>query len=135
MKRSEPPPFETSNPARNFTIPLADRIRALGGAPAYITRLRFIEDHEETFVRKVADAMAKSPAAVDLALARIDLQRLNRSIESHNRYYPIEANLPIDLTTGLPRHARGGLFRPRAKWTEARLLSEARALLSAASSP
>jgi hypothetical protein len=126
VKRSEPSNIETSNPARNFTIPLADRIRALGGAPAYVTRLRFIEDHEEKFVHKVAEAMRESPEAVALAMARIDLARLNRAIDSHNRYYPIEANLPIDMTTGLPRN-RGGVFKPMQLWTEARLLDEARA--------
>lgn len=133
MKRSEPAPpanQETINPARNFSIPPADRVRALAGAPAYIVRLRFIEDHEEKFVRKVAEAMRESQHAVDLALARIDLGRLNRAIDSHNRYYPIEANLPIDLTTGLPRHSRGGLFQPRTPWTEERLLAEARDLLA-----
>jgi hypothetical protein len=32
--------------------------------------------------------------------ARIDLARLNDLIDKHNRYYPIEANRPIDPRSG-----------------------------------
>src|SRR5258706_7310444 len=52
------PPVETILPARNFTISLADRVRALDGAPAYITRKRTIEDLEEWLVERIASVLA-----------------------------------------------------------------------------
>ena len=40
-----------------------------------------------------------------------DLARLNDLIGRHNRYYPIEANLPIDVRTGRLLD-RGAPWRP-----------------------
>ncbi|MEQ1505176.1 MAG: hypothetical protein ABMB14_23285 [Myxococcota bacterium] len=48
-------------------------------------------------------------------------------ITTHNRYYPIEANLPMD------RHgyvAYGRPWRPEAHYTAARLVDLARAFLA-----
>ena len=122
-------PKETANPARNFHVPLADRIRAMGGAPAYVTRLRFIEDQEEKLLVSLARALRESERDAELALAKFELERLNRAIENHNRYFPIEANLPIDLRTGLPRHGQKP-FEARPRWTPERALAEARGLVA-----
>lgn len=117
----------TASPQRNFTLTLAERIRGLAGAPAYSLRLRGIEDDEQRFVTRVANALRHSRAELERVLARIDLERLNRTIETHNRYFPIEANLPLDVRTGRMLFL-GRPFVPRPTWTRARLLDEARKL-------
>jgi len=96
---------ETLAPARNFTIPLAERVRALNGPPAYVTRKRTIEDLHAALVDAIAGHVAEGDAAaLAEALAkrafRTKLARLNALIEAHNRYYPCEANLPMDPRTG-----------------------------------
>lgn len=116
---------ETASPQRNFTLTLTERIRGLAGAPAYSLRLRSIEDDEQRFVAKVAAALRQPRAELERVLARIDLERLNRTIEKHNRYFPIEANLPLDVRTGQALFC-GQPFTPRATWTRERLLDEAR---------
>jgi hypothetical protein len=100
--------LETLAPPRNFTITAADRVRAAQGPPAYMRRKRQIEDLDAmlrdaatealTHARtRYADAIAAARAALDEdpAIART-LAELNRLIASHNRYYPVEANLPFD---------------------------------------
>ena len=39
-------------------------------------------------------------AAMIQSARRLDLRLLNDLIDRHNRYYPIEANLPSDVQTG-----------------------------------
>jgi hypothetical protein len=82
------------DPPRNFSISTEERVRALAvGVPAYAARKRRIE------------ARALPERECELALlteARtFDLAAVNRLIEVHNRYYPIEADLPIDPLTGV----------------------------------
>ncbi len=87
----------------NFTIPTEERMRALvSGPPAYMRRRREIEDLEAAIrgaVRAVEEGRARDS---DLSRLRIERQlvRLNTLIDQHNRYYPGEANLPMDPTTG-----------------------------------
>lgn len=114
----------TSNPARNFTISLEDRIRAYGEAPAYARRLHGIEDTVERTLDDLLDALDESMAAAQRVLAKVDLEKLNRAIDEHNRNYAMEANLPIDVATGRPRLA-DGLFEPMDPWTEERFLQAA----------
>jgi hypothetical protein len=82
---------DTAAPARNFTITTAERVRALAiGVPAYVRRRKEIEDLQRT----LADAVQGD---------RLDpraLARLNALIDRHNRYYPVEANLPLHPRTG-----------------------------------
>jgi hypothetical protein len=59
------------------------------GAPAYATRKKSIEDREELVMKAMLDRAAT-----------FDLARLNTLIATHNRYYPIEANLSTDMRTG-----------------------------------
>jgi hypothetical protein len=89
-------------PARNFDLALADRVRAQEGIPAHLRRKREIEDLTALAVACLRDARATGRTAWEVRrLARmIDLDRLNTLIDRHNRYYPIEANLPIDPKTG-----------------------------------
>jgi hypothetical protein len=90
---------------RNFTLTLEERLRALaGGPPAFAIRRRRIEDLEAAIVRALSEHEAKAGAPLDAAalpyaVAR-EIDRLNRLIHDHNRYYPIEARLPMDLRTG-----------------------------------
>jgi hypothetical protein len=82
-------------------------------------RLREIED----LIVGIARALAKRRreavnAGVDPeehALARAPLRamaRLEELVSRHNRFYPIEANLPIDARTGMLRDRHGEPWRP-----------------------
>jgi hypothetical protein len=99
------------DPPRNFHISTEERVRALAaGAPAWSVRKRRIEDaiaRYERTLRDVQDALlvaGASAARIEAKLLerakRFDIAKTNALIETHNRYYPIEANLPIDPRTG-----------------------------------
>lgn len=104
---AEPAPLSTFAPARNFTIPLAARVRAAAGPPAYSVRKRRIEDLEAQLVDAMAEALAVAPDVAsarrlleaDRSVARL-LRELAELVVLHNRYYPVEANLPLDPKTG-----------------------------------
>jgi hypothetical protein len=132
---------QSADPIRNFTLTVDERIRALTiGVPAYAARKRKIEDLEARFVTElverhaklVAKAKEKSSQAIDRALdaaARaLPLETLNRLVADHNRWYPIEANLPLDrisreyLVYGRP-------WRPESPYTAERLLELAHAVI------
>lgn len=90
--------FETATPARNFSLSTEQRIAALmGGPPQYSVRLRTIEDLETELVQIVT--AATSSATVPIKVVR-GLERLNALITDHNKNYPVERNLPIDVATG-----------------------------------
>ena len=94
----------------NFKISLADRVRAASGLPPHLRRKRRIEDLEEATVQALAQLLEEAemefgPGEPALAAFRarareVDLGLINDLIERHNRYYPVEANLPIDVRTG-----------------------------------
>ena len=94
----------------NFKISLDERVKAAAGVPAYMRRKRRIEDLEEALVQALdevyQDALAES-GDEEVARAQLlesaqamDLGLLNDLIERHNKYYPIEANLGVDVKTG-----------------------------------
>jgi len=60
----------------------------------------------------------------------VDLAKLNRAIDEHNRNFAMEANLHIDVETGRPRVA-DGLFEPMEPWTEERFMQAAEDLRAA----
>ena len=104
--------LDSIDPPRNFTLETEDRVRALAvGVPAYAARKKRIEDTEEAFVRalvKLHDELAERSlpraerlAAMEAEARTFDLAPVNRLIDTHNRYYPIEANLAIDYVTGI----------------------------------
>ena len=73
-------------PPRNFTLTTEERIRAIvAGPPAWSLRKRRIEDLEE----ELGEEVHEPTIHFDRKLAL-----LNDLIDKHNRYYPIEANLP-----------------------------------------
>jgi hypothetical protein len=104
-------PLSVGSLPTNFKISLEARMRAAAGVPAFIRRKRRIEDLEqalldaldEMFEAELSEHDGDESAAFE-ALARhareMDLTLLNDLIDRHNRYYPIEANLPHDVQTG-----------------------------------
>jgi hypothetical protein len=129
------------DPPRNFSLSVGDRIRALTiGAPAYATRKKDLEDLEAAHVRTLVAlhdtlvARGWDPEAVARALQQkastVDLKKLNALVASHNRYYPIEANLPVDPRTG-EYLIYGRPWRPDRVWSASRLVDEARAMVAA----
>jgi hypothetical protein len=124
----------TGAPARNFTIGTDERVRAIAiGPPAHLRRLRAIEDLEEMIVRSLVERISEARAAcVDIeAYARARpprraLERLADLIERHNRFYPIEANLPMHPRTGELVDRTGAPFRPLPQADLAHLLARAR---------
>jgi hypothetical protein len=137
--------FDSADPPRNFTLSIDDRIRALTiGAPAYATRKKHLEDLELQHVRALValhDALVAKHAGepdLDALVARalvdkaatFDVKRMNALVTAHNRYYPIEANLPIDPRTG---HylVYGRPWVPEEPWTASRLVDRAQAVIAA----
>ena len=108
---AQTPIVDTVTPPRNFSLSVGDRLRAYAqGVPSYIRRRRHIEDLEAKLIAKLAAADAPAEIAASAAVTE-DLARLNDLIGRHNRYYPIEANLPIDVRTGRLLE-RGAPWRP-----------------------
>lgn len=119
-----PQPIDTVVPPRNFTLTADDRVRAYTqGVPGYIRRRRRIEDLEAQLVAALAAAEDPSQAVTSRRVTA-DLAALNDLIARHNRYYPIEARLPIEVRTGRLLD-RGVPWRPLPPVTAADLLARA----------
>jgi hypothetical protein len=115
---------------RNFTVQLDERVRGLAGPPAFAQRKRRIEDIEHELVAAVR-LMRLPPDGSGLewedlltTLMKKRFATLNELIVAHNRYYPIEANLPMDVTTGRTIDRSGSWPHPPATW--AALVARAR---------
>jgi hypothetical protein len=109
---------ELLGPARNFGLSQAERVRALGGLPAHLRRLGRIEqlhDRAKLIASRVRVGQERPEALEAL------VQAVNVLIDAHNRYFPIEANLPIDPRSGRPLHGDGP-FQPRPLLALATLL-------------
>jgi hypothetical protein len=91
----------SASPTRNFSLSLQDRLRALAGGPrAYMRRRRRIEDLQNEIVRDIAASPTfDCERPPHLLLKKVET--LNDLIERHNKYFPIEANLPFDPVTGV----------------------------------
>jgi hypothetical protein len=126
----------TAAPARNFTIPTEAQTRAvITGPPAYMLRKRRIEDMEEALVAKLVDLAEQSRsehpddhhaarAAFVCAARVLDLAPINALLEKHNKYYPCEANLPLDPKTGALLD-RGRPWKPLEPYTVEGLVARA----------
>jgi hypothetical protein len=125
-KTETPPVVDTAAPPRNFTLSVEDRLRAYAqGVPGHIRRRRRIEDLEARLIEKLA--MAPAPAELMAAADFVaDLALLNDLIAKHNRYYPIEANLAIDVKSRRLIE-RGALWRPLPAVSAADLAARAAA--------
>jgi hypothetical protein len=82
--------------------PEPDRyLASLGGPLPFMRRLRRIDDEIEALTTRLARAHAeRTDAASWRRLAeRFDVGEVNDLIERHNRWYPVEARLPMDPRT------------------------------------
>jgi hypothetical protein len=86
---------------RNFSPDSSSYLASLGGPLPYMTRLREIAALMLRYEEKLADAyeLVEGRAWVEYA-ERLDFTEVNDLIERHNRWYPIEARLPMDPRTG-----------------------------------
>lgn len=99
-RRSSPTLEATAAPLRNFTLSVEQRIAAMvAGPPPYALRLRKIEDLESAVIEALIEIGAVDSPTIPVAVAR-KVEEINRLIADHNRYYPIERNLPIDVRSG-----------------------------------
>jgi hypothetical protein len=123
--------LQTLAPARNFTLTTDDRVRALvSGPPAYLRRLRAIEDLELWLARRLIEGSATGAATDEMPPPiQARLARLNELIARHNRFYSIEANLPIDLRSGEFIDRSGEKWRPLPFSSREALVGRARSLL------
>jgi hypothetical protein len=74
-------------------------VASLGGPLPYMQRLRQIDDDIEGHLQRLAEAHAEhrhDPERWLRVAARWDFDDVNDLIERHNRWYPIEARLPMD---------------------------------------
>jgi hypothetical protein len=74
-------------------------VASLGGPLPYMRRLRTIEEETELHRGRLAAAyreLGGDTAAWRRLAARWDFGEVNELIDRHNRFYPIEARLPMD---------------------------------------
>jgi hypothetical protein len=122
MATRDAAPGEAGTPLGNFKLSVDERLRAYTqGVPGHIRRRRRIEDLEARLIRELAAAPAPAELAGSPEMAA-ELALLNDLIARHNRYYPIEANLPVDVRTGRLLE-RGVPWRPSPHITAAELLA------------
>jgi hypothetical protein len=76
-------------------------LASLGGPLPFMRRLRQIDDAIDALTTRLAEAYAgRTDAASWRRLAeRWDFGEVNDLIERHNRWYPVEARLPMDPRT------------------------------------
>jgi hypothetical protein len=100
VRRAAPTFESTAAPLRNFTLSVEQRIAAtISGPPAYAVRLRQIEDLEGAMIGILIKERAVDGPTIPVAVAR-KIEEINRLIGEHNRYYPVEKNLPVDPHSG-----------------------------------
>jgi hypothetical protein len=84
---------------RNFRPEADTYIASLGGPLPYMQRLRAIEGETEAHLARLSEvheALRDDPAGWERTIERWDFGEVNELIEKHNRWYPIEARLPMD---------------------------------------
>jgi hypothetical protein len=87
---------------RNFRPEADNYFASLGGPLPYMQRLRTIEAETERHLSLLAEAYEEhrgDPAGWRRRAERWDFTDVNELIERHNRFYPIEARLPMDPRT------------------------------------
>lgn len=96
---------------RNFRPEADSYVASMGGPLPYMVRLRTIHEEVEEHERRLAEAwqeLAHECCGDDAAFRSRWLRRaerwsfagVNELIERHNRWFPIEARLPMDPRTG-----------------------------------
>jgi hypothetical protein len=115
---------------RNFRADAGAYLASLGGPLPYMTRLREIDRltaaHEEAL--RAALAEVRDPAEWRALAEAWDFGEVNDLIDRHNRWYPVEARLPMDPRTGDYALVNGRSYRRRpldAAWALERFASRA----------
>ena len=88
---------------RNFTADAGSYLGSLGGPVPYMVRLREIAVRVERHQRELTDLFAElegDARAWRACAERFDFTEVNALIDEHNRWYPVEARLPMDPRTG-----------------------------------
>lgn len=88
---------------RNFTPDAGSYLASLGGPLPYMVRLREIAARVERHERDLGELfseLAGDARAWRVQAERYDFSEVNVLIEQHNRWYPVEARLPMDPRTG-----------------------------------
>jgi hypothetical protein len=84
---------------RNFRPEADTYVASLGGPRPYMQRLRQIEHETDRHLEQLAEAYAEAggdPAEWRRIVERWDFEDVNELIDKHNRWYPLEARLPMD---------------------------------------
>ena len=87
---------------RNFRPGVDSYVTSLGGPLPWMQRLRLIEDLTAKHLERLEEAYAEHvgrPEAWEHTVRRWDFYAVNDLIDKHNRYFPIEARLPMDPRT------------------------------------
>ncbi len=87
---------------RNFRPGADSYIVSMGGPLPWMQRLRLIENLTADHLRRLADAYAAhlgDPRGWQRTVRRWDFYAVNELIDKHNRYFPVEARLPMDPRT------------------------------------
>jgi hypothetical protein len=87
---------------RNFRADPFGYIASLGGPLPYMQRIRHIDEETDAHLARLEEAYAEhgaDPAAWRRIAETWDFGAVNELIEKHNRWYPVEARLPMDPRT------------------------------------
>jgi len=88
---------------RHFRPDASSYLASLGGPPPYMARLREIAaltaEHEQALAEEY-DVHGGDRSAWSALAERWDFGEVNDLIDRHNRWYPAEARLAMDPTTG-----------------------------------
>jgi hypothetical protein len=87
---------------RNFRPEADTYVVSLGGPRPYMQRLRQIEHEIDRHLERLAEAYAEhrgDPRAWRRTVERWNFSEVNDLIDRHNRWYPLEARLPMDPRT------------------------------------
>jgi hypothetical protein len=88
---------------RNFKAEPGTYLASLGGPLPYMVRLREIGTRVERHERELAElhpVLGRDAGTWRAHAERIDFTEVNELIAAHNRWYPVEARLPMDPRTG-----------------------------------
>ncbi len=111
---------------RNFTADAGSYLASLGGPLPYMARLREITARMERHERELAELheeLGADAAAWRARAESYDFGEVNALIEQHNRWYPVEARLPMDPRTGDYALVNGERYSKRpldAEWVLSR---------------
>ena len=107
---------------RNFRPDAGSYLASLGGPLPYMTRLREIDrltNRYEEELREEYELVGEDADAWSALARRFDFGEVNDLIDRHNRWYPVEARLPMDPKTGDFALVNGRSYRRRtldASW-------------------